>query len=52
MTEQHIAENEEGEGRNEENAELLMNYDNIDIVEKQNILEKIVQLMKNETSIT
>ena len=48
MTEQHIAQNEEGEGRNEENAELLMNYDNIDILEKQNIFLKIVELMKND----
>ena len=48
MTEQHIAQNEEGEGRNVENAEPLLNYDNIDIVEKQNILEKIVELMKND----
>ena len=26
VTEQHIAQNEEDEGRGEENAELLMNY--------------------------
>ena len=46
VTEQHIAQNEEDEGRGEENAELLINYDNIDTVEKQNKLEKIVDLMK------
>ena len=48
MTEQHIAQNEEDEGRGEENSELLINYDNIDTVEKQTILEKIVELMKKE----
>ena len=48
MTEQHIAQNEEDEGRGEENAELLMNYGNIFTVEKQNILEKIVELMKKD----
>ena len=48
MTEQHIAQNEEDEGRGEENAELLMNYENIFTVEKQNILEKIVELMKKD----
>ena len=46
VTEQHIAQNEEDEGRGEENAELLIIYDNIDTVEKQNKLEKIVDLMK------
>ena len=35
-------------GRGEENAELLINYNNIDTVEKQNILEKIVELMKKD----
>ena len=48
MTEQHIAQNEEDEGRSEENSELLINYDNIDAVEKQIILEKIVELMKKD----
>ena len=48
VTEQHIAQNEEDEGRGEENAELLMNYENIFTVEKQNILEKIVELMKKD----
>ena len=48
MTEQHIAQNEEDEGRGEENSELLINYDNIDTVEKQIILEKIVELMKKD----
>ena len=35
LTEQHIAQNEEDEGRSEENSELLINYDNIDTLEKQ-----------------
>ena len=48
MTEQNIAQNEEDEGRGEENAELLINYDNIDTVEKQTILEKILELMKKD----
>ena len=48
MTEQHIAQNEEDEGRGEENSELLINYDNIDTVEKQTILEKIIELMKKD----
>ena len=48
MTEQNIAQNEEDEGRGEENSELLINYDNIDTVEKQIILEKIVELMKKD----
>ena len=48
VTEQNIAQNEEDEGRGEENSELLINYDNIDIVEKQTILEKIVELMKKD----
>ena len=48
VTEQYIAQTEEDEGRGEENLELLINYDNIDTVEKQNILEKIVELMKKD----
>ena len=48
VTEQNIAQNEEDEGRGEENAELLINYDNIDTVEKQTILEKILELMKKD----
>ena len=40
VTEQNIAQNDEGAWRGEENSELLINYDNIDTVEKQNILEK------------
>ena len=40
--------NEEGKGRGEKNPELLINYDNIDTVEKQTILEKIVELMKKD----
>ena len=48
MTEEHIAQNEEDEDRGEENSELLINYGNIDTVEKQTILEKIVELMKKE----
>ena len=48
VTEHYIVQNEENEGRGEENAELLINYDNIDIAEKQNILEK----MRKKTSQT
>ena len=48
MTEQHIAQNEENEGSGEENAELLINYDDIDTIEKQNILKKNVELMKKD----
>ena len=48
VTEQHIAQNEEDEGRSEENSELLINYDNIDTVEKQTIFEKIAELMKKD----
>ena len=48
VKEQHIALKEEDEGRGEENSELLINYDNIDTVEKQTILEKIVELMKKD----
>ena len=48
VTEQHIAQIEEDKGRDEENAKLLINYDNIDTVEKKNILEKTVELMKND----
>ena len=47
VKERHIAQNKEGEGRDEENSKLLINYNNIDIVEKQIILEKIVEIMKN-----
>ena len=48
VTEQHIAQNEEDEGRGEENSELLINYDNIETVEKQTILEKILELRKKD----
>ena len=48
VKEQHIAQNEEDAGRGEENSELLLNYNNIDTVETQNILEKIVELMKKD----
>ena len=48
VTEQYIAQNEVDEGRGDENAELLINYNNIDTVEKQNILEKLVELMKKD----
>ena len=48
VTGQHIVQNEEGNRRGEENSELLINYDNIDTVEKQNILEKIVELIKKD----
>ena len=43
-----MAQNKEDSGRGEENSELLINYDNIDAVEKQNILEKIVELRKKD----
>ena len=48
VTEQYIAQNEEYDWRGEENSEILINYDNIDTVEKQTILEKIVELMKED----
>ena len=48
MTEQHIAQNEEDAGRGEESSEVLISYDNIDTVEKENILEKFVELMKKD----
>ena len=48
VTEQHIVQNEEDEGRREENSELLISYDNIDTVQKQTILEKIVELLKKD----
>ena len=44
----HIAQNEEDKGRGEENSELLISYDNIDTVEKQTILEKIVELINKD----
>ena len=47
-TEQHIAQNEEDERRGEENSELLINYDNIDTIEKQTMIEKIVELMNKD----
>ena len=48
VTEQYIAQNEEYDWRGEENSEILINYENIDTVEKQTILEKIVELMKKD----
>ena len=48
MPEQHFAQNEQDEGGIKENAELLISNDNIDAVEKQNLLEKIVELMKKD----
>ena len=48
MTEQYIAQNEEDEGRGEESPELLINYKNIDTVEKQNIRKKTVELTKKD----
>ena len=48
VKEQNIAQNEEDAGRGEENSELLLNYNNIDTVETQKILEKIVELMKKD----
>ena len=34
VTEQNIAQNERDEGRDEENSELLISYDNIDTVDR------------------
>ena len=48
MTEQHITQNEENAGRGEKNSELLINYDNIDTVKKQDILGKIAELTKKD----
>ena len=42
MSEQHIACNEEDQGTGKVNAELLINYENIETVEQQ----LIVELMK------
>ena len=42
VTERHIAQDEEDEGRGETNTELLINYDNIDTVKNQNILEEFL----------
>ena len=38
-----IAHNKEDKGEGEENSELLINYGNFDTIEKQTILEKIVE---------
>ena len=46
MTEQHIPQNEEDVGIGKKNLELLINYDNIVTVERQEIVGKIVELMK------
>ena len=46
MTEQHIPQNEEDVGIGKKNLELLINYDNIGTVERQEIVGKIVELMK------
>ena len=48
VAELHAAQNEEHEGRGVENSELLINCNNIDTVEKQIILEEIVELMKKD----
>ena len=39
----NLAQNEEDKGKCEENSELLINYGNFHKVEKQTILEKIVE---------
>ena len=44
VTQWHIAQDEEDKRTGDENAELLINYDNTDTVEKQNILGKIIEL--------
>ena len=46
VAEQNTAQNEEDEGRVDEHAKLLINDNNIDTEEKQNILEKIIELKK------
>ena len=48
MTERHIAQDEDDEERGEENGKLLINNGNIEAVEKQNILKKIVKLMTKD----
>ena len=47
----HIAQNEKDEERGEENTELLINYESIDRVAKQNIREKIIELMKRDNLV-
>ena len=42
VTEQHIAKNKEDEGRGEENVGLLINYNNIDKIEKKACLKKLL----------
>ena len=42
VTEQHIAENKEEEGRADGNSALLIHCDNIDTVEKQAYLKKLL----------
>ena len=43
-TQWHTAQYEEDKRGGEGNTKLLINYDNIDTVEKQNILGKIIEL--------
>ena len=47
----HIAQNEKDEERGEENTELLINYESIDRVAKQNIRENIIELMKRDNLV-
>ena len=42
VREWNIEQNDEDERKGQENAKLLINYDNIDSIEKQNILGKTV----------
>ena len=46
VTGQYILQNQKDERRGEENSELLINCNNINTVEKQYILEKVVDIMK------
>ena len=48
VTEQYIAQEEEGEVRGKKNPELLIKYNNTDTVEKQNIFGKTVELMRKD----
>ena len=46
VTGQYILQNQKDERRGEENSELFINCNNINTVEKQYILEKVVDIMK------
>ena len=48
VTEEYIAQNEEDEVRDKENPELLINYNNIETIEKKKHTWKIADLMKKD----